>query len=194
MCFSSCVGGLNRRPVQVIFTLETPFEPSPGGSQGGQDLGGQGAQGGQGLWAQGGQGLGAQGGRVLGRQAVEVRICACPGRDRVAEETERLTPRKVSLIKRPLVWMGERQGGGEVEEGGVAGGRRIKMEGSLDEEQDESTKIFTLNVSEHEINVDGRDEGCQNEFNMSNFDHIVFSFSCDNNPSEILVDLCLISQ
>lgn len=49
MCLGSCVGGPNRRPLQIVFTLEKD-------------------------------------GQVLGRRAVEVRICACPGRDRKADE------------------------------------------------------------------------------------------------------------
>ncbi|XP_071840814.1 tumor protein p73-like isoform X3 [Apostichopus japonicus] len=48
-CFISCVGGLNRRPIQLIFTLE-------------------------------------HGGNVIGRQVLDTRICACPGRDRKADE------------------------------------------------------------------------------------------------------------
>jgi hypothetical protein len=52
MCLGSDVGGINRKPVKVIFTLE--------------------------------QGPG----EVVGRHVFDVRICSCPKRDKVQEETK----------------------------------------------------------------------------------------------------------
>ena len=69
MCLGSCVGGPNRRPLQIVFTLEKDNQ-------------------------------------VLGRRAVEVRICACPGRDRKADEKAALPPSQQKNAGLPRLTMG----------------------------------------------------------------------------------------
>lgn len=89
MCFSSCVGGLNRRPIQVVFTLESHQ------------------------------------GQLLGRQSVEVRICACPGRDKKVEENAAFPKPK------PVKRQHSSSSGGDIL---AAAAKKVKLNGTDTEE------------------------------------------------------------
>ncbi|XP_054720753.1 cellular tumor antigen p53-like [Uloborus diversus] len=62
-CLGSCVGGPNRRPLMLVFTLERRN-------------------------------------KVLGRQVVDLKVCACPERDRKKEEQQQHSPNQKASSKR----------------------------------------------------------------------------------------------
>ncbi|KAI1903327.1 hypothetical protein AGOR_G00026060 [Albula goreensis] len=103
MCNSSCMGGMNRRPILTIITLET------------------------------------QEGLVLGRRCFEVRVCACPGRDKKTEEDnfrklqEKTAGKTTSGTKRSFKESSQPAQRPE-------GSKKMKSNSSNDEE------IFTLQV------------------------------------------------
>ncbi|KAL2079608.1 hypothetical protein ACEWY4_025352 [Coilia grayii] len=105
MCNSSCMGGMNRRPILTILTLET------------------------------------QEGQVLGRRCFEVRVCACPGRDRKTEEENSMKKKVLSTgTKRKMQGSEtEREGQGQAMPN-PSTSKKLKADPNADDE------IFTLQI------------------------------------------------
>jgi hypothetical protein len=112
MCFTSCVGSIARRTVNLVFTLESSVDRL-----------------------------------VLGRRTIELRTCACPGRDRRSDEA---AARPTILKHDPAVSPGDNETSDCSVDVAPAAETAVHYDGDDDDDDDQ---IFTLKVSPSYLTV-----------------------------------------
>ena len=107
MCFTSCVGSIARRPVNLVFTLESSVDSL-----------------------------------VVGRRTIELRTCACPGRDRRSDEAA-AQPR---VLKRDPVAPPGGDGTADCSVDTAPAAEIAAQDDGDDDDDDDDDQIFTLKV------------------------------------------------